>query len=271
MTAVDSPHFKSPDHQYERFITTVAQQADLGWEDAERAARATLETLAERLSSGEARDIAEHLPPQIRAWLPAIGGAEPFHADEFVRRVAEREGVDPQAAERHVRAVFVALGRFLPRQELSDMAAELAEDYGPLLEGIEPAPAQVMPIEGFLRRVADHAAIDEARARPVTEAVLETLAERISGGEVEDLAAQLPVELRPALERGNALSHGAARRMSLDEFVTRVAEREGVTPDEARDHVRAVFLTLREAVSEKEIADLEAQLPKEYAAVLARA
>jgi uncharacterized protein (DUF2267 family) len=271
MTAVDSPHFKSPNHQYERFITTVAQHADLGWEDAERAARATLETLAERLSSGEARDIAEHLPPQIRAWLPAIGGAEPFHADEFVRRVAEREGVDPQAAERHVRAVFVALGRFLPRQELSDMAAELAEDYGPLLEGIEPAPAQVMPIEDFRRRAADHAAIDEARARPVTEAVLETLAERISGGEVEDLAAQLPVELRPALERGNALSHGAARRMSLDEFVTRVAEREGVTPDEARDHVRAVFLTLREAVSEKEIADLEAQLPKEYAAVLARA
>jgi uncharacterized protein (DUF2267 family) len=262
---------ESANHQYERFITTVAQQADLGWEDAERAARATLETLAERLSGGEARDVAEHLPPQVRAWLPAANGAEPFHADEFVRRVAQREGVDPQAAERHVRAVFVALGRMLAPQELADMAAELPRDFGPLLEGIEPPPAQVMPIEDFLRRVADHAAVDQARARRMTEAVLETLAERISGGEVEDLAAQLPAELRPALQRGNALSHGVARRMALDEFVTRVAEREGVTPDEARDHVRAVFLTLREAVSEREIADLEAQLPKEYAAVLARA
>jgi uncharacterized protein (DUF2267 family) len=58
--------------------------------------------------------------------------------------------------------------------------------------------------------------------------------------------------------------------MSLDEFVRRVAEREGVTPAEARDHARAVFATLREAVGEEEFRDIRAQLPLEYAALEAR-
>jgi uncharacterized protein (DUF2267 family) len=55
--------------------------------------------------------------------------------------------------------------------------------------------------------------------------------------------------------------------MSLDEFVRRVAEREGITPAEAREHTRAVFATLREAVGEDEFRDVSAQLPLEYAAV----
>jgi uncharacterized protein (DUF2267 family) len=55
--------------------------------------------------------------------------------------------------------------------------------------------------------------------------------------------------------------------MSLREFVRRVAEREGVTPGEAQEHVRAVLATLREAVTPKEWLDVTAQLPEEYAAV----
>jgi uncharacterized protein (DUF2267 family) len=58
--------------------------------------------------------------------------------------------------------------------------------------------------------------------------------------------------------------------MPLEEFVRRVAEREGVTPAEAFEHARAVFATLREAVGEDEFLDVSAQLPLEYAAVEAR-
>jgi uncharacterized protein (DUF2267 family) len=58
--------------------------------------------------------------------------------------------------------------------------------------------------------------------------------------------------------------------MSLDAFLRLVAEREGVPPDKAREHTRAVFATLREAVSEKEFSDITNQLPKEFDAVLAR-
>jgi uncharacterized protein (DUF2267 family) len=128
----------------------------------------------------------------------------------------------------------------------------------------------MMSPDEFRRRVAERAGLDAEGARRATDAVLVTLAERIAGGEVEDLIARLPVELHAPLREGDALSHGAARRMSLDDFLRRIAEREGVTPAEARRHARAVFATLREAVGEREFLDVSAQLPLEYTAVAAR-
>ena len=94
--------------------------------------------------------------------------------------------------------------------------------------------------------------------------MLETLAERIAGGETDDLAEQLPEELRPSLQRGRQRSGGKAQRMSLDEFIARVAEREGVTWEQALEHARAVFATLRETLSDKEFSDLLSELPRGY-------
>jgi uncharacterized protein (DUF2267 family) len=59
--------------------------------------------------------------------------------------------------------------------------------------------------------------------------------------------------------------------MSLDEFVARVAEREGVDPDEAREHARAVLTTLRESIPDREVFDIVAELPLEYDQLLGRA
>jgi uncharacterized protein (DUF2267 family) len=127
-----------------------------------------------------------------------------------------------------------------------------------------------MDHETFMTAVERATGLSREEAQRAVDATLETLGERVSRGAVDDLMALLPAELRPALERGDALSHGAARPMSLRDFVIRIAEREGVTPDEAKEHARAVFAVLREAVGEKEFADVEAQLPDEYTAVLAR-
>jgi uncharacterized protein (DUF2267 family) len=255
---------------YEQFMDLVATKARRSREDAERAARATLQTLAERVSVGQARDLAEQLPPELAPWLATDGGAEPFDVDEFLRRVAEREGADLERAERDARAVFDALGRLVPSKELDDMAAELPKDFAPLLDEAEQRFVHVVPAESFVAKVADRAGTDVQGARRAVDAVLETLAERIAGGEVEDLIAHLPAELHEPLRKGDALSNGAARRLSLDEFVRRIAEREGVTPETALDHARAVFATLREALPEKEFLDVTAQLPRDYAAVEAR-
>jgi uncharacterized protein (DUF2267 family) len=258
----------SPEH--ERFIATVQQNAGISRPDAELAARATLETLAERLSAGEARDLAEQMPPELAPWLATDGPAEPFHVDEFIRRVAAREHTDLATAEQHARAVFDALGRTVSEDEIDDMAAELPKDFQPLIAEAEGRFVHVLPAAEFWERVAERAALDADGARRATDAVLTTLAERISGGEVDDLISRLPAELHAPLEKGNALSSGVARRMSLDDFVRRIAEREGATPAEAREHARAVFATLREAVGENEFLDISAQLPLEYAAVEAR-
>jgi uncharacterized protein (DUF2267 family) len=256
-------------HDYERFLTTVQVKARLAREDAERATHATLQTLAERLSAGEARDLAAQLPDELAPWLATDSGAEPFHADEFVRRVAAREQADTSAAERHVRAVFDALGRTVTREELEDMAAELPRDFEPFVGEARGRFVHVLSAEDFFTRVADRAGLAADGARRAADAVLTTLAERIAGGEVDDLISRLPAELHRPLRQGTLLSKGVARRLSLDDFLRRVAEREGVTPDEAFEHARAVFATLREAVGDEEFRDVSAQLPQEYAAVSA--
>jgi uncharacterized protein (DUF2267 family) len=255
---------------YERFLSIVAREASLDREAAERATRATLETLSERLMEGHARRIAEALPEEPARWLRPKGGRETFHADEFLRRVAEREGVDVPTAEQHARAVFLALSRAVPGQEFRDMLAELPKDFDPLVGKARP-PSGVMPAEEFTHRVADRAGVDEAAARRATEAVLETLAERLAGGEVEDVRKELPPELHAALRRGKDRVHGVARSMTLDEFLSLVAEREGATVDRAREDTRAVFATLRDALIQKTFTDVDAELPKEYDALLARA
>jgi uncharacterized protein (DUF2267 family) len=261
---------------YETFLAEVEQQAQASREEAERAVRATLQTLAERISAGQAEDLARQLPPEVRPLLEGDGEGEPFTLAEFLRRVAEREGADLATAEQHAAAVFAALGLAVTREELEDMSSELPKDFAPLVDAAQaPPPPREQPQPAvaageFEGRVARHGGIDRDAAHRATAAVLETLAERITHGEVEDVEARLPAELHPPLQRGDALSNGAARPLSLKQFVLRVAEREGVTPDTAHEHARAVFLTLREVVGEKEFSDVDAQLPDEYAALLAR-
>jgi uncharacterized protein (DUF2267 family) len=166
--------------------------------------------------------------------------------------------------------VFDALGRTVGEDEIDDMAAELPKDFAPLVAEAKRRFVHLLPAGEFYARVAERAGVDADGARRASDAVLTTLAERISRGEVDDLISRLPVELHPALQKGDAQSSGAARRMSLDAFLRRIAEREGVAPAEAREHARAVFATLREAVGEHEFLDVSAQLPLEYAAVQAR-
>jgi uncharacterized protein (DUF2267 family) len=252
---------------YTRFITIVARMAGVGHEDAENAARATLQTLAERISQGEARQLAEQLPPELAPWVPAAGKGEPFDMDEFLRRIAEREGVELETARRHARAVLAAVARAVGHDQFDDVVAQLPKDYAALLP--RGPYVEVTPADTFLQRVAERAGVDADAARRAIDAVLETLAERISGGEVDDLISRLPVQLHEPLKRGRASSGEPATPMSLDEFLQRVAEREGVTPDEAREHARAVFLTLREAVGDGELFDVTSQLPDEYVRELA--
>jgi uncharacterized protein (DUF2267 family) len=250
----------------DEFVTLVAQAARIGRDRAERAIQATLQTLAERIDPGEARKLADELPDELAPWLATTTPAERFDVDEFLRRVGEREGAEVATAERHAEAVFLALERALSDKEFADLTAELPKDFLPLLpRGPE---IEVISAESFMQRVADRAGIGEEEAQRATEAVLETLAMRIAGGEVDDLRVRLPIAFQPALDRGKELSGGKATRMKLDAFVRRVAKREGISADKAREHVSAVLSTLREAVGEQEFLDVTAQLPHDYTALI---
>jgi uncharacterized protein (DUF2267 family) len=121
--------------------------------------------------------------------------------------------------------------------------------------------------EDFISTVELLAGVPGEGAEGATRAVLQTLGERIAPGEADDLIALLPVLLHEPLRRGKARNPGGAQRMPLERFVARVAEREGVTPDQARAHARAVLTALRAAVGDEEFSDVTVQLPPEYAAL----
>jgi uncharacterized protein (DUF2267 family) len=253
---------------YATLLTTVERLTGLARPEAERATEATLRTLAERITGGEARDIAAFLPREMRGWMTStLEPAEPFDRREFVRRVADREGVEPEAAEEHVRAVFQMLGFAVAPGELRDMASQLPKDFEDLLEAAGVGRRQAMTQDDVVGRVAELLNTDRETARRATEAVVQTLAVRISAGEVDDMEAELPADLHEALERGLAESP-AAKRMTEQEFVARVAELENTGPQEAERHAQAVFQALREALSPKEFSDMASQLSEDYAPLL---
>ena len=58
--------------------------------------------------------------------------------------------------------------------------------------------------------------------------------------------------------------------MKLDEFIDRIAHREGAGFGDAVLHARAVLQVLRDAVGELEFLDVTDQLPDDYLRVLVR-
>jgi uncharacterized protein (DUF2267 family) len=246
---------------YEAFIASVRRRAHLQHDEAERAVAATLQTLAERLSKGaldqgENRDLVEQLPIELSPWLLTDQPQEVFDIDEFLRRVAEREGVDVFSAERDARIVFSVLREAISSDEVDDLLADLPHDFRPIVLNL-----LVPTSEEFLARTGLE---DASVARRATVAVLETLAERVPAGEVDDLIQRLPLDFHEPLRR----HRDELVPMAADEFVHRVAERERTSADEARRHIRQVLAELRETVSVEEFSDIVVELPKDYDALL---
>jgi uncharacterized protein (DUF2267 family) len=252
------------------FLIEVEARAGCSAEEARLATEATLNVLADQLSAAQAAGLAERVPVAIRPSMDGDAEPERIALQEFIQRIAARLETDVPSAARRIVAVFTVLGEVLDEEEITGMAAALPLDFGPLIAAAQPHRGRIVTAGEFVIAVAERAGLEVEAAALATAAVLETLGERITHGEVEDLKAELPPELHPPLDAGDKLSHGAARRMPLREFVDRVAEREAAIPEQALVDARAVFGTLRQAVTEKEFSDVTAQLPREYAPLLAR-
>lgn len=123
--------------KHDEFIGQVQHRARLSSRgEAERATRATLETLAERLAGGEADDLAAQLPPEIAHHLKSAcaGMGERFSLHEFFQRVAQREGVDVAKATYHARAVMEVLNEAVSTGEMDDVRAQLPAEFAKLFE-----------------------------------------------------------------------------------------------------------------------------------------
>lgn len=120
-----------------------------------------------------------------------------------------------------------------------------------------------MKYDEFMSQVQHRAGLNSREeAERATQATLQTLGERLVGGEAKDLASQLPPELAMYLEQGQV---GLNDKFSLDEFFWRVSQREGVNLNESTFHARVVTGLLSEVVTIGEIENVRAQLPADFA------
>ena len=102
--------------EYAELVQQVQAAAALDRATAERVTWATMVMLAKRMHHDELVPLGARLPHELQAAVQAGSPTcQPFGADEFVRRVAERVGVEPQAAWTQVRGVLGTLERRWPR------------------------------------------------------------------------------------------------------------------------------------------------------------
>ncbi|MGC9665055.1 DUF2267 domain-containing protein [Planosporangium sp. 12N6] len=118
-----------------KFIETVAQRAGISEDKAAALTEATLRTLTERISAGEAADLPGRLPDQFRPFLIKYPEpAEAFSYEEFVQRVAERAGVDSDTATRGVRAVLQTMHPLVGEKEFGDVMSQLPHTFAELVQ-----------------------------------------------------------------------------------------------------------------------------------------
>lgn len=121
--------------KYDEFIKHVQTVAQLNSrEEAERATKATLETIKERIVGNEGKDLASQLPKEIGQYLRGREGEDGQHfpIEEFLKRVSEKEGVDKTTAANHARAVVSVLQDAVSPGEFADVRANFSDDYAEL-------------------------------------------------------------------------------------------------------------------------------------------
>jgi uncharacterized protein (DUF2267 family) len=113
--------------------------------------------------------------------------------------------------------------------------------------------------EIFGALVRDLAGVPDDQAERVACTTLKVLTQRISAGEVEDLAARLPTRLRQCLEYRTP-----PEKYDFADFLLRLQEQLGLDEATAKQAAQAVFAALWMTVGPEEFEDMRAQLPLDF-------
>ncbi|MEW2184802.1 DUF2267 domain-containing protein [Streptomyces cellulosae] len=113
--------------------------------------------------------------------------------DEFLARVRERgEYKDNDEAAHVTNAVLEVLAQRISPGEVRDLASQLPGPLGQVLVNAAPQQARSFGIEEFLRRVAERTDARPRTAEWDAGAVLSTLGDAVTGGELNQIISQLP-------------------------------------------------------------------------------
>lgn len=117
-----------------------------------------------------------------------------------------------------------------------------------------------MTYDNFLGEVKKRTPLrNQMETSAAVTATLYTLAERLPLEERENLAAQLPLDMKKLV-----YLDGAAQNFSLDDFFNRVSERMETDREQAEMVSNEILKILSESVSAGEIDDLKENMPVEF-------
>jgi RND superfamily putative drug exporter len=115
-------------------LAAVAHRIGGDRAQADRITRATLATLAERITRRESRNVCVQLPRSLNVAMHDVDDhAATFGPEEFAERVAERAGTAPDRAFGEARAVIAVLGDFVDETTMATVRGQLGEEYARLL------------------------------------------------------------------------------------------------------------------------------------------
>ncbi|MFC0861880.1 DUF2267 domain-containing protein [Sphaerimonospora cavernae] len=115
--------------EYKEFVRLVEERSGLSREEAADLSRATVETLGDRLSAGEARHLAAELPASLRESLHISERIERFGLRDLVRRVSRRTGLTVAETRGGVSAVLVTLREAVAGEAFDHAMAQLPSEF----------------------------------------------------------------------------------------------------------------------------------------------
>ena len=128
--------------QYSEFINQVHSQTNLDSEDqAKKAIEATLETLGERLSQAEQKNLAAQVVDELKDMLLKRTDVHSYNLEEFYNRVSARADMGYPDAVKRSQAVVNVLTSAISQGEIDDILTEIDEDFGELFGIKSPGPA----------------------------------------------------------------------------------------------------------------------------------
>lgn len=290
-TSETPPHESDVERLYRDVERSGALPAGVAAVDA---VDAVLCTLVLRLTGGEARDLSAALPPALRRLIARCVRPETerpellYDEPMFLRLIGSQLAITVEAAERVARAVFAAVQRLVPEDEIWDVENQLPGDLEPLWKpytasevtafeaaaapGVDvttgPRPAEE-PTESMLREVEQSGVLPaETSAEDALVAVLCTLAAELTGGELRALSEHAPVSLHRLLDRCPRHAGDAPEPLHREAFLQRVGAHLGITDDAAAGRVaRAVFAALRGRIPPASVQQIDGRLPRSVRAL----
>ncbi|MEV4656832.1 DUF2267 domain-containing protein [Micromonospora sp. NPDC049301] len=122
---------------YAEFLEAVGKRAGMPAAEAAKFVGATLTTLSEGVSGGEARHLATQVPEELRGYLHKdVDFAERLDLVEFLNEVGVRAGTDDERPVEGVRAVLTTLREAVSPEDLESLESELPKDIRQLLHPV---------------------------------------------------------------------------------------------------------------------------------------